>query len=79
MKKLDIIYEDKKIIVINKPSKMLCISDGRTNNTLYSEVYDYVKKKHKSNKIFIVHRLDKDTSGVVIFAKDPITKKYLQD
>ncbi len=79
MKKLDIIYEDKKIIVINKPSKMLCISDGRTNNTLYSEVYDYVKKKHKNNKIFIVHRLDKDTSGVVIFAKDPITKKYLQD
>lgn len=78
MKKLNIIYEDKKIIVVDKPSKLLTVSDGKTDHTLYSMVRDYVKKQHKSNKIFIVHRLDKDTSGIVIFAKDEQTKIYLQ-
>ncbi len=79
MKKLDIIYEDKNILVVNKPSKMLTISDGTNAKTLYEMARDYVKKKHKSNKIFIVHRLDKDTSGVVLFAKSEEIKKKLQE
>ena len=78
MKKLDIIFENKDFLVVNKPSKILTISDGKTTNTLYHEASLYVKKQHKSNKIFIVHRLDKDTSGVIIFAKNPEVKKYLQ-
>ena len=79
MKKLDIIYEDKEILVVNKPAKMLTISDGVSDITLYSMARSYVKKKHKSNKIFIVHRLDKETSGVVLFAKNEQIKKLLQD
>lgn len=79
MKKLDIIYEDKNILVVNKPSKLLTMSDGKTNHTLYSEASDYVKKQHKSNKIFIVHRLDKDTSGLVVFAKNETVKQNLQN
>ncbi len=79
MKKLDIIYEDKDILVVNKEAGLLTISDGKSDNTLYSEVREYVKKKHKSNKIFIVHRLDKDTSGIVLFAKNEEIKRYLQD
>lgn len=79
MKKLDIIYEDREIIVINKPCDILTISDGKTNNTLYHEVREYEKKKNPKNKIFIVHRLDKDTSGVIVFAKNEKTKRYLQD
>ena len=79
MKKLDIIYEDKEILVVNKPAKMLTISDGVSDITLYSMARSYVKKKHKSNKIFIVHRLDKDTSGIVLFAKDEKTKNQLQE
>ena len=79
MKKMDIIYEDKELLVVNKPPKLLTISDGKTDNTLYSMARSYVKKQHKSNKIFIVHRLDKDTSGVVLFAKSEDVKKYLQD
>ena len=79
MKKLDIIYEDKNILVVNKPSKMLTISDGTSAPTLYEEAREYVKKKHKSNKIFIVHRLDKDTSGVILFAKTEKIKKELQN
>lgn len=79
MKKMDIIFEDKNLLVINKPSKFLTISDGKSDNTLYSMAYDYIKKQHKKNKIFIVHRLDKDTSGIVVFAKDEKTKMYLQN
>lgn len=79
MKKMDIIYEDKELLVVNKPSKLLTISDGKTDNTLYNMARSYVKKQHKSNKIFIVHRLDKDTSGVILFAKSEDVKKYLQD
>ena len=79
-KKLDIIYEDKYIIAINKPTKLLTIASNKEKEkTLYHEVSDFVKKKHKSNKIFVVHRLDKDTSGVVLFAKDQSVKKELQD
>ncbi len=79
MEKLDIIFENKEIIVVNKPPKMLTISDGKTTNTLYSRVRDYVKKQHKSNKVFIVHRLDKDTSGVILFAKNERLKQELQN
>ena len=78
MKKLDIIYEDKEILVVNKPAGLLTISDGKSLHTLYSMAREYVKKQHKSNKIFIVHRLDKDTSGVVILAKNEKMKEYLQ-
>ena len=78
MKKLDIIYEDKNILVVNKPNKMLTISDNTNALTLYEMARDYVKKKHKSNKIFIVHRLDKDTSGVILFAKTEEVKNKLQ-
>lgn len=79
-KKMDIIYEDKYLLVVNKPTKLLTVATAKEKeNTLYHEASMYVKKKHKSNKIFIIHRLDKDTSGVVVFAKDEKIKKLLQD
>ena len=79
-KKLDILYEDKFLIIVNKPANLLTIStDKEKDRTLYSYVYDYLKKKNKRNKVFIVHRLDKDTSGIVIFAKDEIIKHHMQD
>ena len=79
-KKLDILYEDKFVIVVNKPSNLLTVAtEKEKDRTLFSYVYDYLKQKNKSNKVFIVHRLDKDTSGIVIFAKDEKTKFYLQD
>ena len=80
MKKLDIIYEDKELIVVNKPAKKLTIATNKEElNTLYHEVYEYVHKKNKRNRIFIVHRLDKDTSGVVLFSKNEKLKYLLQD
>ena len=79
-KKLKIIYEDKDIIIINKESKILTIKDNKgINPSLYEMVSDYLKKKNKNNKVYIVHRLDKDTSGLIVFAKNIETKLYLQN
>ena len=78
--KLDILYEDKSIIVINKPSHLLTIStDNEKEKTLFHKVMLYEKRKNKNNKVFIVHRLDKDTSGIILFAKDEKVKYKLQN
>ena len=76
--RLDIIYEDKNILVVNKPAHMLCVqTDKGVSTTLYEKVYDYLHKKNQ--KVFIVHRLDKDTSGIVLFSKNENLKNKLQD
>lgn len=76
---LDILYEDEYLIIVSKPSGLLTISTSKEKErTLYKEVSSYVKKNIKNKKIFIVNRLDKDTSGIVVFAKDKKTKEILQ-
>ena len=70
-KNIDIIYEDKDIIVINKPSGLLTVAtEKEKNKTAYHLVMEYLKKKNKNNRIFIIHRLDKDTSGILVIAKN---------
>lgn len=79
---IKIIYEDKDYLVVDKPSGMLTIAtedDKDSNNNLYHVLSNYVKKKNSNSKIFIVHRLDKDTSGVILFAKNEKLKELLQD
>jgi RluA family pseudouridine synthase len=86
-KGLRILHEDKDLIVIHKPGGLLSVSTGRpgernlSQNTAYIALTDYVKKGQAKSKkrIFIVHRLDRDTSGVMIFAKNPEAKNVLQD
>lgn len=75
---IPIIYEDEQFLVVDKPSGLLCIRDEKKRENLYHLVSDYVKTQNKKNKIFIVHRLDKDTSGLVLFAKNTTIKEYLQ-
>ena len=78
--KLNILYEDKYILAVSKPENILSIATTKEKeNTLYRKVSDYVKKQNKNNKVFIVHRLDKETSGIVLFAKDLKTKYKLQE
>ena len=77
-KNFKIVYEDKDIIVIDKPYNLLTITNGK-EVSLYNLVSNYVKKNNKKNKIFVVHRLDKDTSGLVVFAKNIKIKNYLQN
>lgn len=79
-KELDIIYEDKDIIVVNKPAGLLTISTFKEKEkTLYHLVREYVKKVNKQNQIFVIHRLDRDTSGIVMFAKNEKIKNLYQN
>lgn len=78
--KLPIIYEDEYIIALNKPFGLLSVANDKEKAiTAYRLVMDYVQDKSKHNRIFVVHRLDKETSGVLIFAKNEELKKELQD
>lgn len=77
---LVILYEDKELIVVDKPANLLTIAtEKEKNRTLYHMVSSYIKKNHKQGKIYIVHRLDKETSGIVIFAKNEKAKLKLQN
>lgn len=65
---LKIIYEDDNIIVVDKKTKLLTISnEHEKEETLYRKVSNYLKTKKQ--KVFVIHRLDYDTSGVIMFAK----------
>ena len=77
---LKILYEDQEFVVINKPSGLLSMSDGKEKEkTAYHLVSEHVKKENKKNKIFIVHRLDRDTSGVLMFCKNEKIRNQLQE
>jgi len=76
---LDIIYEDDDFIIINKKPGLLSISTTNEKlNTAYKMVMEYVKRQNPKLKIFIVHRLDRDTSGVMMFVKNENLKLELQ-
>ncbi len=78
--KLNIVYEDKELIVVNKKAGLLTIgTDKEKEKTLYHQVSEYLKKQNKNNKVFVVHRLDKDTSGLVLFAKNQKVKYLMQE
>lgn len=77
--RLPIIYEDDLIIVVNKPSGLLTIaSEKERKQTAYRYITEYVRFKNKHARIFIVHRLDQDTSGVLMFAKTKAAQQALQ-
>jgi len=76
-----IMYEDSEILVINKPAGLLAIGSDKDNiNTAYHAVTDYVKSSGgKGDRVFVVHRLDRDTSGLMLFAKNDKLKFAFQD
>ncbi len=79
---LSVIHEDHDILVVDKVGGLLTIStDKEKENTAYYLLNNYIRKgNQKSRKrIFIVHRLDRDTSGVIIFAKTEEVKRFLQE
>ena len=76
----DIVFEDDNIIVVNKPAGLLTIATAKEKEkTLYHIVSDYLKSNNHSARVFVVHRLDKDTSGIVVLAKNESIKRQLQD
>ena len=77
---LDILYEDEYLIAINKPCGLLSISNDKEKDvTAYRMVSDYVKSSNKKNYIFVVHRLDQDTSGILMFCKNEKIRDRLQE
>ena len=79
---VSILYEDRDILVVDKKSGLLTVSNEKVReNTAYYLLNQYVRKGNQKsrNRIFIVHRLDKDTSGVIVFAKNENAKRTLQE
>lgn len=77
---MKLLYEDEDIIVINKEAGLLSIAtETEKRQTALHQLMDYVKKEDPENRVFVVHRLDKDTSGVMLFAKNEQVKRTLQD
>ena len=78
--KLDVVYEDSNVIVINKPSGLLTHAKGNFLNeaTIETFIKKRLDKSLEGNRAGIVHRLDRGTSGLIIAAKNPQALLYLQ-
>lgn len=77
---LDILYEDRELIIIDKPSGLLTIAtDKEKRKTAFAILSDYVKSEDPDNKIFVIHRLDRETSGLLMFAKNETIKRQIQE
>jgi RluA family pseudouridine synthase len=77
--KLSIIHEDDELIVINKTSGLISVaSEKESEKTAFRLVSEHVQHNDANARVFVVHRLDEDTSGVLIFAKNPMLKEALQ-
>lgn len=78
-RRMQIVYEDDDIIVVNKGYGLLSMgNEKKSDGTAYSLLKSYVKRVDPRNKIFIVHRLDRDTSGLMMFAKTMDAKIKMQ-
>ena len=77
---LKIVYEDAYIIVVEKKEGLLSVAtDHVKERTAQHILSEYVKRSHRNNRIFVVHRLDRETSGLMMYAKDEKTMNTLRD
>lgn len=78
--KLRIIYEDNSLIVVEKKEGLLTVSTGKNDETTaFSILKTHVKKSSPQNRIYVVHRIDRETSGIIMFAKNRDIQLYLQE
>jgi 23S rRNA pseudouridine1911/1915/1917 synthase len=78
-KELDILYEDSWILVLNKPAGLLTVPLERKGSepSVYEQIETHLRS-HGKRRPYVVHRIDRDTSGVVVFAKDASTQQLLK-
>jgi len=79
---LSILYEDRDVLVVDKVSGLLTVSNGKVrDNTAYYLLNEYMRKGNPKSRhrVFVVHRLDRDTSGVIVFSKNQNAQRYLQE
>ena len=67
---LKVIYEDEDFIAIDKPAGLLSVESDKETDCAYGHVLDYLQRQDKNARPFILHRIDKETSGVLVFAKN---------
>jgi len=78
--KLSLVYEDDYLIVVNKKQGLLTVPSNpdSAETTALSILKAYVRKQHPRNNIYVVHRLDRETSGLLVFAKTPQMQEYMR-
>ena len=78
--KLKTVYEDDYLIVVEKKEGLLTIPSkpGSRETTAFSILKAYVQRQNKRNGIYVVHRLDRETSGLLVFAKSPELQEYMR-
>jgi 23S rRNA pseudouridine1911/1915/1917 synthase len=76
-RELDLVHEDPSLLVIDKPAGLLTIAtDRERERTVHRLLFDYLAAKRE--RPFVVHRLDRETSGLLVFAKSEPVKRALQ-
>ena len=79
---MTILHEDKDLLVVVKPAGLLTVGTDRDKSrTAHFLLNDYVRKgdPKSRHRVYVVHRLDQDTSGILLFAKSEAAKRFLQD
>lgn len=77
---LKLVYEDAYILVVEKKEGLLSVSTERQKERTAQHILnEYVKRSHRFNRVFVVHRLDRETSGLMMYAKDEKTQNTLRD
>ncbi|MDE6095999.1 MAG: RluA family pseudouridine synthase [Muribaculaceae bacterium] len=78
--RLQLVYEDDDVIVVNKGYGLLSVGtqSHRKEETAYDILRDYVKRQNPANKLYVVHRLDRDTSGLMMFTKSEEAQETLR-
>ena len=79
--KLKIVYEDDDLIVVNKQPGLLTVAatPGSSETTVFSILRAYVKKQNARAGIYVVHRLDRETSGLLVFARSEELQHYMRE
>ena len=78
--KLQLLFEDEHFLVVNKDRGLLSVAThpGSTQQTVFSILKAYERRKNPRNGVYVVHRLDRETSGVLVWAKSPKMQQYMR-
>jgi 23S rRNA pseudouridine1911/1915/1917 synthase len=79
--RLSVLFEDEDLLIVDKPAGLLTVpTAARERDTLFARVLDYLHRRYRRRPVaFVVHRIDRDTSGAVVFARNRESLRFLQD
>lgn len=77
--KINILFEDKNIIIVDKAHGLLVIgNDNDKEDSVYKALNNYVRNEHIANKVYVIHKIERECSGIVVFAKDSRTQNIVK-